>query len=250
MKIGHAILRFDEIDSTNNYAKSNANMLEDGTVIIAGKQTLGRGRMGRNWVSDQGAGIWMSVLLKPKINVQKIPLISFLACSAVVKAIKEIYPCNIGIKWPNDIVWGNRKLGGILCETEILEDRAQFVIVGMGINTNQNEFSPEISKVAVSLKQIEGIDTNHTKLIDLILRNLQIGYELLKREDEESIVNEWRTHSVTLGKEVEFSYDNAKMTGKAIDVTNDGELIIDTVEKTKIKLKYGEISIRGVSDYV
>ena len=135
--IGKNIIYLDSIDSTNIYAKKKAeDPFREGTVVIADEQTVGRGRLGRNWVSTKGKGIWMTIMLKPDIQPSDAPKLSIVAALAVANALRSCCRVNARIKWPNDIVTGGKKLSGILTEMSAEADEIKYVIIGIGINVN------------------------------------------------------------------------------------------------------------------
>ena len=176
--IGRDVIWFNVLDSTNIYAKKLAiEGCNDGAVIIAETQTAGRGRLGREWNSADGLGIWMSVILKPSILPEYVQLITLAASVAVVKAIKSTTGIQTGIKWPNDIILKGRKLCGILTEMSCESDQINYVVVGIGLNVNQctDDFYGELTDKAISLKMHSGdkIFYSRAELVKSMLYELE-----------------------------------------------------------------------------
>ena len=172
--IGKEIVYLDETDSTNALAKREKDY-PNGTVFVAGKQTQGRGRSGRVWQSDDDKALYMNILLKPDISPQKISSITLVFGLAVFNALKGY--TDVGIKWPNDIILDKRKLAGILCEMSANEEKVDYVVLGVGVNVNNESFPDEINKIATSLKIQNGKDYELTEIAAEILNEFDLLYE-------------------------------------------------------------------------
>lgn len=250
--IGHEILYFEEIDSTNNYAKKIAyEGCKDGTVVIAEKQTSGRGRLGRTWESGKGEGIWMSVILRPDISPEAIQLITLASSVAVVKAIKDTTGIITGIKWPNDILLDGRKLCGILVEMSSELDRINFVVIGIGINISQDnkDFSEELSNKAISLKSYisqnkKGVDFTRSMIAGKLLTEIEKYYNFILKGRTEEIIKDWKKYSITQGKEVVVSSRDGEFTGIAEDLTDEGRLVVRSSDGVTQLILSGEISLK------
>jgi BirA family biotin operon repressor/biotin-[acetyl-CoA-carboxylase] ligase len=252
--IGSAVKCFDVLDSTNTFAKSAAAQgCSEGTVILAETQTAGRGRLGREWSSKEGAGIWMSVVLRPYISPEHVQLITLAASVAVAKGIKNVTGIQAGIKWPNDIILNGRKLCGILTEMACELDRINYVVVGIGLNVNQKsqDFSGELSDKAISLNIYSREKTfyNRVELIKSILLELDRMYICVNERNNQQIIREWKELSVTLGKEVRILSKDSQFTGKAADVTEEGKLVVIDGKGESKEILSGEISVRGIMGY-
>ncbi len=219
--LGREILHFKECDSTNRIAKE----LHDnhGTLVIADKQTAGRGRLGREWESNKG-GVYMSVILPAK----NTPAVITLVCAI---AVRRAFGKG-EIKWPNDIVIDGRKVCGILCER-----RDDAVICGIGININN-----KVSK-AIPATTLTGV--NPSKLVANILNEL----ETLLECDFKTLREEYECYCININRPVQAIYENRTVKGTATGVTDTGELIITTPDG-KICVNAGEVSVRGVYGYV
>ena len=153
--LGQNVFYFPTIDSTNIKCQELAkNGAPEGTLVVADEQVGGKGRLGRVWFSPKGVNIFMSLILRPRLEIQQCPQLTLITAVAVVEAIRENYPIKASIKWPNDILIDGKKICGILTELNAEADRINWVVIGMGLNVNTREedFSPEVLEVATSLR--------------------------------------------------------------------------------------------------
>lgn len=258
--IGRDIHYFDTLDSTNSCAKRLAyEGCPEGTVVIADCQTQGRGRLGRTWESGRQKGIWMSIVLRPDIAPEEIQIITLAASVAVADSIEKVTGIRTGIKWPNDVILDGRKVCGILTEMNSEIEQVNFIVIGIGINVNQTEdaFSGELSDKATSLKiysKAAGINGSkcfkRAEIAREVLTELERVYERVKNGSIESVVNRWKELSITLGRKVRAVARNTEFIGTAVDLTEDGKLIILCSDGTRREVSSGEISVRGVMGYV
>lgn len=256
--IGRNVLYFDILDSTNSYAKKLATEgCEDGTVIIAGRQSAGRGRTGKTWESPQDKGIYLTVILKPLIPPEKIQLLTLAASVAAVDSIRSVCDVEAGIKWPNDIILDGRKVCGILTEMNCETDLVNFVAIGIGINFSQipGDFPDELSDKAVSLmtymqgKGTEGKIPDRLDFTRSLLTELDKVYALLKKDCGSEIIKMWKQRSLTIGREVCIHQRDGQFTGTALDITPDGRLVVSCSDGTTREVLSGEISVRGLLGY-
>lgn len=248
---GSCIHYFNEIDSTNTYAKALAIQgAPEGTVVIADAQTAGRGRLGRSFVSAKNMGIYLSVILRPNCKPAECMHLTCAAGVAACKAIDNACGTLPKIKWTNDLVLGKRKLGGILTELSIDRNTGNidWVIIGIGINCCQQEadFPPEISQIACSL----GIATEDrvqiaVHLIDELYR---IGQKLLIEQAE--IMDHFRSMCITTGQKICLLRADTVRYGTALDICNDGSLIVAFEDGSIEAVASGEVSIRGMYGYL
>ena len=226
--IGKGIYYFDEINSTNEKANELAANVEEGTVIIAEKQKEGIGRFGREWISPEG-GVYVSVILKPKISPIDAPKITLIAGIAVAKVIRKL-GLDAKLKWPNDILIHGKKVGGILTSISTKEDKIDYVIVGIGINANIDisTFPKELQKSATSLKEELKEEVSTEKIIEDILQEIEINYEIFKfkKGNIDYLLNEWKRLSDTIGKKVKIKMQTEVIEGVAVGVNRDGALIL------------------------
>ncbi len=252
--IGRSIVYLDSVDSTNTYAKKAAEKaFSDGTVIIAEKQLAGRGRLGRDWVSPGGKGIWMTIMLKPDILPFDAPKLTIVAACAVVKGLWSCCGLEARIKWPNDIVAGGKKLCGILTEMSAEEDEVKYVIIGIGINANLgvDDFGPGVSDVATSIS-IEKGDTVSRKavLASVLLEFEQLYRDFVRQGSISFFLEEYKDKSAVLGKEIRVISKKEELTGRAVDISEEGHLVVRLGDGTLREVMSGEVSIRGLTGYI
>ena len=249
--MGRQIIYFDSIDSTNAYAKKEIDRLKDGTVILAERQTAGRGRRGRGWLSPEGTGIWMSIVLKPDIPPREGIKMTQIAVAAVCKSIRELTKLDALIKWPNDIVVNGKKVCGILTEMAGELNEINYIVIGIGINVNMKDFPDKIKEHASSLF-IEGSKKIDRKilLVDILKRfeNLYGAYmENLNLNETLSIV---RNYSAIFGKNIRIIQGKSVKVVKAVDINDDGLLLVEMEDGSRELISSGEVSIRGEKGYI
>jgi len=259
--IGKEIHCLDTVDSTNSFAKKLAyEGCSNGTVVTAEIQTSGRGRLGRVWHSHEGTGILMSVVLRISMPKGLISGITLAASVAVVNTLNSIEGVKAGIKWPNDIILGGKKVCGILTETGSGIDNSNFAVTGIGINVSQPQesFGGELENKAVSLesylkKHVREsawpVIINRSDLIKEVLFQLE---QVLNEDGSvrmEKVIKEWKKHSVTLGKEVRVTSPDGEYTGIAEDITSDGRLVLKRSDGSMSEILSGEVSVRGIMGY-
>jgi len=215
------IHRFKKVDSTNKLARD----YPIGSVVIAEVQGKGKGRFQRIWVSAKG-GLWFSIIVKP---VRKICEYTFIASLAVHNSIDE----QLDIKWPNDLYLKKKKLCGILTEIYSVGNKVDKIIVGIGINLNNK--SPE---EGTSLKEIQGKEINIDDFLEKVLDN----FAKLSNLGLPTIIRQYKKNCSMLGKQVKVITLNKEVEGKAIDIDNEGNLILET-DKGKLRLNEGDTSI-------
>ena len=231
-------------DSTNDEAKRCSDM-PDGSLIIAEVQTAGKGRLGRAWTSPRGAGVWMTLLLKPEIDPYRVSQITLIAGIAVCHAIGK----DARIKWPNDIVIGGKKTCGILTEMAAETDRIAYVLCGIGINVNTPDFPTELKDKATSMYIETGVMQDREEVAAKTLNEFERLYNIFIKDGFAPLLDEYRKDCVTLNKKVRLIYDHETVTGTAVDVTEDGALVVDT-DKGRLNVTSGEVSVRGIYGYV
>lgn len=238
----------DAVDSTNNYLKTRgAGGAPHGTAALADCQTGGRGRLGRSFDSAPGAGIYLSVLLRPACPPRALLTLTAQAAVAARRAIRETTGAEAGIKWVNDLVLGERKLCGILTELSIEAESGlvSYAVVGVGVNCNRpaDSFPPELRQTAGSILTQTGKRVDRNALAAALIRALSALPSLDWRE-------EYRAACVNLGKEVQILAPGKEpRTGVALDVGPEAELIVQTSEGIE-HIRSGEVSVRGLYGYV
>lgn len=230
-----SVLYYDVIDSTNLEAK---RLIKSGAklqlIITADTQTAGKGRMGRQFYSPDKTGLYMSFVYEPETDFQDSVTVTSAAAVAVVRAIRELTDLNPKIKWVNDIYVYDKKVAGIL--TEAVTGERTSIIVGIGVNITTNEFPDEIKDTATSLKQ--SVDKN--VLLECIVKHL---VELINGLPQRTFLAEYKEKSMVIGKEVYFIKNGVKKEGMAVDINQDGGLIVQTPDGCET-LNTGEITLR------
>ena len=249
---GGRIVYFDATDSTNVQAKRLAEAhVPHGTLVVSDRQDGGKGRRGRSWASPSGVGIWMSLILRPKIDPSLASMLTLVAALAVRKGILEETGLSPLIKWPNDLVLNGKKICGILTEmsTELME--IQYVITGIGINVNQKEFPPEIRDTATSLSLEAGRSFRRSSLIAAILKAFEKDYTaFLKTGDLSLLLEEYNACLVNRGKEVCILDPSGEYRAVAEGIDESGSLLVTLPDGTRREIISGEVSVRGIYGYV
>ena len=245
--LGSDIKYFESVDSTNTQAKKFAQDALDGTIIISEEQNGGRGRLSRVFFSPKYKGIWFSVILKPDFLPQEAPKCTLLAAVAIAKAIKDVTDVQVGIKWPNDILYEGKKLVGILTEMNAEMDRINYIIIGMGINVNisENDMPESIKGIATSLSQITNTHISRLTLLNRILFHLENLYTIALKEGFAPVFDEWRKYSITLNQHINVISSNETLEGVAVDIDDDGALLVNINGQIK-RVLAGDVSIRPV----
>ncbi len=230
------IHHYETISSTNDHLKAMADAPEF-TCVTADAQTAGRGRRERVWHSAIGDGLYLSVLLKPEIDPNKFPLLSLMAAVAVAETVSVQAPAltsQLDIKWPNDVLINQHKLGGILIEsTSVANDTPRF-IVGIGVNLNHQNFPPELSEIATSLHLESGKNFDVAMFRNSLLDRLAFWYEELRHNRAHKILQRWQElSSFAKGKSVTIIFDHEELNGETVGLNENGAL--------KLRLGNGEI---------
>lgn len=242
---------FDTIGSTNTYAKELAAQgAPHGTVLIADRQTGGRGRMGRTFQSPGGMGVYMTVLLRPQCQPQELMHLTCATAVAACDAVEKVTGLRPGIKWTNDLVCGGRKLAGILTELVVLP-REWAAVVGIGINCCQAEmdFPEEIRHMAGSLAMVTGQPIDRANLAAALIQALHRMDETLLTGKEE-MLDRYRRNCVTLGKDISILRSDEVRYGHALSVDGDGALVVRFTDGHIEAVSSGEVSVRGMYGYI
>ena len=247
------ILTFDTIDSTNTYAKTLASQgAPEGTVVLADRQTGGRGRMGRSFHSPGGQGIYFSVILRPRCHATQLMHLTCATAVAMCEAVEAACGIRPGIKWTNDLVWQKHKLGGILTELSLLPDgTVGYAVVGIGINCTQQQrdFPPEIQNIATSLSMILDKEVSRCEVIGAMITALEtMSRDLLTRKEQ--TMDAYKRNCITLGQQVSILQGESVFYGTARDIGQDGGLIVETETGQLETVCAGEVSVRGMYGYI
>lgn len=242
--LGKRIYYYSSTSSTNAIAKTKAKSVPHGTLIIAEKQEQGRGRLGRSWVSPEGVGIWLTLIIKPSIAPYDAPKLTLLTAVAVAKAIKKVTGLEPQIKWPNDILIKGKKVCGILTELSAEIDIVDYVIIGIGINVNNSDFPVDIVPTATSLYLEKGERVNRLKLLIEVLSIFEENYFLAKKSGFEPILTLWKRYCCNIGKPVKIIRKDKSFNGIAVDIDKDGALFVQKDDGSIIKVFSGDVSLR------
>ena len=236
---GKRIYYFDTINSTQNFATELASRPhENGTVVIAEKQTQGRGRLSRKWASPSG-GIWMSVILRPEFEISESTLFPMLSSLALAIAIEKVLKIKPKLKWPNDLTVNDKKVAGILVDASIESGKIKHLVIGVGINFKINVRA--IEKTIKNTGNYYGVDTlvnkedktNPSQIVQAFLLELERLYNLLLEGNSEYIIKQWTKRSSTIGKTISVTSSTGSIHGIAIKIDKDGALLVSSKGKNQ-----------------
>lgn len=238
------LIVFGSLDSTNKVAKEMLqNQAREGTIVVAKHQQMGRGRYDRIWHSPAGS-LYMSIVIKPENPSHELQLLSLLMGSACADAIRGLFDLDVGLKWPNDLMVNERKLGGILSELVTVRSQIRGVILGVGINQNVNEddFPKELQGSTTSIQMEIGHPTSVELLIAEIINNVDQRLAKVSRDDSyDSVIREFRDLCITIGKDVLVQDPGHTWSGTAVDVGLDGSLEVRNEYGGIRRVRAGEI---------
>ena len=236
--LGRKLVALFEVDSTNKHASRlfKEGKLQGGMVFIATKQTEGRGRLEREWFSD--GGLAMTIVLEMEKPVSELGGITLTAGVAATMALSELTGKSFHVKYPNDIMYEGRKVGGILSELKM--GAKPFVLIGIGINVEQTTFPKEIENIAVSLRQA-GTDVTIEETATAIINKLELMIDLFNKGFS-YVRPHWIEHNCTLGKMITVSNPAGNINGKAINLDDEGNLILETADGI-VKTNAGDFTI-------
>ena len=244
--IGKRVYYFEEIDSTQNFAQNiAADKKENGTIIIAEKQTSGRGRLDRKWTSPKG-GIWFSLIIHPKFDVSSSTLIPILSAVALSKSIKSVLGIETEVKWPNDITMNGKKVAGVLVDASFQTNSIDYLILGIGINFDID--TKKLEKRLTKTPNFYGIDSLRGKenktppktLLKEFLLQFEKNLFQLDKGEKSKIIKEWTKRAAGIGKKITINTSNGKISGISQGIDNDGALKIKTRNEIK-KIYVGDV---------
>jgi BirA family transcriptional regulator, biotin operon repressor / biotin---[acetyl-CoA-carboxylase] ligase len=235
---------FQIIDSTNTQAAVlAAKGAEEGTLLIAETQTGGKGRLGRKWFSPPGVNLYLSVILRPQINPGQATMLTLLAGIAVAHAIRERTRLTAHLKWPNDVLIGEKKVSGILAELTTDGQAIKYLILGIGLNVNleASMFPPEVSETATSLKIESGQTVSRLEMLQTLVNQLERWYTLFLDQGPTPILKEYSRLSRTVGRQVRVACPDKVVEGEAIGLAPDGGLVLRKQDGTSITILTGDV---------
>ena len=242
---GRNMIVLSETDSTNNTAKElAADGAVHGTAVIADRQTAGKGRLGRSFVSPAGKGVYISVIIRPDISVDAAQLITSCAACAAASAVEELCGSFVNIKWVNDLYMNGRKICGILTEASLsLENNSlDYAVIGIGINVYPAEdcFDEELKSRVSSIEAESGVKISRNQLCSLLLNRLE---EYLSGIEIRSFLEDYRRRELLTGNMITASYGGETITGKAAGIDNNGSLILEMPDGTVKTISSGEANL-------
>jgi BirA family biotin operon repressor/biotin-[acetyl-CoA-carboxylase] ligase len=243
---GNKIYTFDNIDSTNNCAKAVAGCgALEGTIVIAEQQTDGRGRLGRLWQANPHENLMFSVVLRPKVPPERLNLLPLYVAVAVAEAVERSTNIKVECKWPNDLLLNKRKFAGILIEGSVRQNNVEHVVIGVGINVNQQKFTGELERKATSLRLETGRQLDRVMLFREILLSLEKSYKSVSSKELQTIVPLWLSRFPMINKRISVSQNGNLMSGVVKGLSTDGGLILQAngTEKTFFS---GDVTIVGM----
>ena len=244
--IGHKLYYYQETGSTNDEAyRLGVAGASEGTVVVADRQTKGKGRMSRIWHSPAGSNIYTSVILRPNLKPAAAPQISLVAGVAVAETLDYYCPGRVQLKWPNDVLINGKKVCGILAQMKTGAKGVDFVIVGIGINVNirQNQFPADIREIATSLNAETGQEISREDLIISLYENFAKWYKKLLQDGFAAVKEKWLGLAPMIGQNIQVMFLDEKVSGKVLDLDEDGSLIILTAKKERLKISAGDATI-------
>lgn len=244
--VGRDIRVFEQTSSTNDVAEKLArDGVKEGVVVFAESQTKGRGRLGRKWLSPTHRGLWFSVLLRPHVRPQETTQLTVISATALRRAIQSVTGLAPDIKWPNDLLVNGKKVAGILTEMSAEVDRVRHVILGIGLDVNQdaNEFGAELRPIATSLKLATGAEVDRAELAAEILRELDLDYARVCMGKFSAVADEWEAACVTIGKNVAVQMGNLNFRGRAEALDDDGALLVRTEHGLLERVIGGDVAL-------
>ena len=231
----HNIHYFDEVDSTMDIARDLARkQCPHFTVVIAGRQKKGRGRLKRSWLSSEG-GLYFTIVVRPKIPPVLSSRVNFAASMILAQTLRNMFNINAMVKWPNDVLVDGKKISGILSEMEAEIDRVSFISIGLGINVN-NDPTP-YEPMATSLKKILGKEVPRMKVLKAFLDHFE---DAVNDAEFDNVVSEWKRYAETLNRHVRIVTSHEVSEGLAVDVDDNGALILKLADGSVKKIIYGD----------
>ena len=246
--LGRAVSHYEHtLASTNLVLKDMARQgAPHGSLCLCECQTAGRGRLDRQWSSPEGQGVWLSVLLRPALQPEAAPLITFACALAMAKAVREVTELDARIKWPNDLVLNGRKLCGILLEMGF-DTQGMYVVAGTGLNVRKSAYPLELAERAISIEECADLP-DRGAIIAAYLKALEDAVSALEQNGFAGIAEDFRRECITLGSQVHV-LGTESFTGVAEDIDATGALLVRTNGELR-RVLAGDVSVRGVMGYV
>lgn len=245
-------IHLKQTDSTNEEAyRRGMEGAEEGTVVVADQQTAGRGRRGRSWYSASEDNLYLSLLLRPNLPLERASMITLVAAVAIKRGIEAVCGLRAKIKWPNDLLLGEQKVCGILTQLHIEAGKIGFLVLGIGINVNGKEFPEELEGLATTLQKQLGKAVDKQALEEQLLACWWQQYRLfLAKQNLSFLQEEYNAGLISRGRQVRVLQQNQELSGEALGINAVGELLVQCEDGHIEQIYAGEVSVRGIYGYV
>ncbi len=240
--IGRNFVYCEEIDSTNSYLMNSKESLQHGTVILSEFQKNGRGRRNRSWVSNKGQNLTFSILLSKAVKFKNINVINLAASLSVAQAIENLYQLKVNLKWPNDVLIGNKKISGILLDSSSKSNKIEFVALGFGINVNQPNFSGKFDLQPTSVRKEFKKEVSRERLLSETLNIFEENFEIVKKAPQK-VLSDWKSRCKLLGEKVKVVDNENVIHGVFENISKEGYLLLNTGNRIET-IHFGDISLR------
>lgn len=249
---GRNVLYFEETGSTNTEAKKAAESgAPHGTLAVADYQNMGKGRRGKMWTSFRGVGVWMSLMVRPELHPSKASMLTLVAAMAVAEGIEKVCGLRTQIKWPNDIVAEGKKICGILTEMSTEMECINYVVTGIGINANMEDFPEEIREIATSILKLTGKRVVRSRLIGAVMEAYESYYKIFMESGNMShLMEPYNRRLANVNRPVRVLLPGDEYVGSALGIDEAGELLVRTEDGELRRVISGEVSVRGIYGYV
>ena len=237
---------YRKVSSTNYVAKLMAlSGAPEGTIVMSMSQTSGMGRMKRQWACPSGKGILMSMVLRPEIQVQFVPQLTLLCAVVVAETIRKVTGCEVGIKWPNDILISGKKVCGILAQSDFSKDASGYVILGVGININQNinQLPPDCRETSTSLSLEQGQNISRSRVLKQFIITWDEHFKGFLEGGHPYLRKKWIENNVTLGRNVTINKEINPVNGIAVDISERGGLIVSLSDGSREEFLAEDLSL-------
>ncbi|UCG90124.1 MAG: biotin--[acetyl-CoA-carboxylase] ligase [Candidatus Heimdallarchaeota archaeon] len=250
-KLCSKIYSYDEVDSTNNLAR---NLIEEknqvGFVIVAQRQSSGKGQADRLWESPTG-GLWSSLAIRPQIELSSLGMVPILSAVGITKAL-ETFDVKTKLKWPNDILISHnlKKIGGILVEGKLTQFSLDYLIIGIGLNINNtvDQYSPALQEQITTVFEEFNMKIDLSQLLLEIINQIEDSFEILRSYGALALLNEWKQKDNILGMNVIVQSPEGEYHGKAVDISPNGQLVLEISESKKVNITTGTVIIARIQD--
>ncbi|MFF2887559.1 biotin--[acetyl-CoA-carboxylase] ligase [Paenibacillus sp. NPDC057967] len=243
-RFGQTVHYYEQVKSTQDSARELAESgAPEGTLVLAEEQTGGRGRMGRGWVSPQGKGIWMSMVMRPHVPIHCAPQLTLLTAVALCRSLRRLTQLPIGIKWPNDLLIHRKKISGILLESAAEDERLKYIIAGIGISVNLSEgdYPEELLVKATSLRIEAGQPFNRRQIVTEFLQEWETLYDLFLQEGFSAIAALWESLSVSIGQKVRLVTPQGELEGTPVGLDESGAIRIERADGSLVTIFSAEM---------